>query len=140
MAYSDLFNVGVWQVTPVTDLAGGSTLQVAGSLGTLRVILSRGSGILNVMGIGEEVSYDMSMLVRNWPDNTWFFTYQDAEPWMYVVVTDSASGWHGSIFRIETIIPSHTRSDDIAYHVVAGCSELTDADKVEYVDGNLVAR
>lgn len=140
MSYSDLFSVQIWQVTPVTDLAGGSTLQVAGPLGTMRVVLSRGSGVLTRLGIGEEVSYDVSMLVRNWPDNTWFFAYQAAEPWMYVVVTDSASGWYGAIFRIETIVPSHTRSGDIAYHVVIGCVELTDADKVQYVSGELVAR
>lgn len=139
MAHSDLFNVSVWQVTPVTDLAGGATLQVAGPLGTMRVVLSRGMGILNVLGIGEEVSYDVSMLVRNWPDNSWFFGYQNAEPWMYAVVTDTDSGWYGSIFRIETVIPAHARRDDLAYHVVAGCMERTDADKVEYVDGDLVA-
>lgn len=140
MSYSDLFSVQVWQVTPVTDLAGGSTLQVAGPLGTMRVVLSRGSGALARLGIGEEVSYDVTMLVRNWPDNEWFFAYQAAEPWMYAVVTDSASGWYGAILRIETIIPSHTRSDDLAYHVIAGCVELTDADKVQYINGELVAR
>lgn len=140
MSYSDLFNVSIWQVTPVTDLAGGSMLQVAGPLGAIRAVLSRGSGVLTRLGIGEEVSYDVTMMVRNWPDNEWFFVYQNAEPWMYCVVTDTASGWYGSIFRIETIIPSHTRSSDLAYHVIAGCVELTDADKVQYVNGELVAR
>lgn len=140
MAYSNLFYVQLWQVTPVTDLAGGSTLQVAGPLGALRVILARGSGGLARLGIGEEVSYDVTVLVRNWPDNAWFFAYQNAEPWIYLVVTDGDSGWYGSILRIETIIPSHTRSDDLAYHVVLGCSELTDSDKVTYVDGELVAK
>lgn len=140
MSHSDLYNVQVWQVTPVTDMAGGSTLQIAGPLGTLRVVLSRGSGILNLMGIGEEVTYDVSMLVRNWPDNAWFFVYQNAEPWMYSVVTDSESGWYGSVLRVKAIYPAHARRSDIAYHVVAGCTELTDADKVEYVDGDLVAR
>lgn len=138
--HSDLFQVQVYQVTPVTDLAGGSTLQIAGPLGTMRVILSRGAGSLNVMGIGEEVSYDVTMLVRNWPDNRWFFGYQDAEPWLYVVVTDADSGWYGAILRIETIVPAHARRDDVAYHVVAGCVERMDADKVAYVDGDLVTQ
>lgn len=140
MSHSDLYTVQIWQVTPVTDAAGGSVLQVAGPLGTLRAILSRGSGILARLGIGEEVSYDVSMLVRNWPDNSWFFVYQDAEPWLYAVVTDVDSGWFGAILRVETVIPAHARRDDIAYHVVAGCTELTDSDKVVYVDGELTAK
>ena len=140
MAHSDLFNVQLWQVTPVTDLAGGSALQVAGPLGTMRALLSRGSGLLSRLGIGEEAVYDVSLLVRNWPDNTWFFAYQNAEPWMYCVVTDSESGWYGSILRIETIAPSHARRDDFAYHVVCGCSELTSTDKVSYADGELIAK
>lgn len=140
MAHSDLFNVRVWQVTPVTDLAGGSVLQVAGPLGTLRGILSRGAGMLNVLPFAEETSYDVSLLVRNLPDNTWFFSYQNAEPWLYAVVIDSESGWFETVLRIEEIIASHARRSDLAYHVVAGCMERSDADKVVYVDGELEAR
>lgn len=140
MSYCYLFGAELWQVTPQSDLAGGSKLQVAGPLGTMRVILSRGSAALIRLGIGEGVTYDVSIMVRNLPDNAWFFTYQNAEPWMYAVVTDPASGWYGTIFRIETIVPCHSRTDDIAYHVVLGCTELKDSDKVAYVNGELVAK
>lgn len=138
--HTDLFTAELWQVTSVTDAAGGVALQVAGPLGNLRVILSRGSGRLRMFGIGEEVNYDVSALVKNIQTNRWFFVYQEAEPWMYVVVTDGNSGWYGNILRVETIIPSHMRQGEFGYHVVLGCAILHDEDKVRYVNGVLEAK
>jgi len=134
-----LYEAQLWHITPVTDAAGGVQLQVTGPLGTIRALLSKAKGRLRRLGVGEEVQYDVSVLVRNLPTNTWFFSYQNAEPWLYLVVTDQDSGWYGSILRVETIIPSHGPQGGITYHVVCLCSELGE-DKVQYINDQLVAK
>lgn len=138
--WSPFFDVEVYHVTPVTDRAGGSQLQVAGPLGTLRAILSRGKGTLLRLGVGEEAQYDVAILVRNLPTNQWFLAYQEAEPWLYAVVTDQKSGWYGSVFRVETVLPGHAQKSEYLFHVVLACTELKDADKVEYENGRLRAK
>ena len=134
-----LYDVQLWHVTPVTDAAGGVQLQVTGPLGTIRALLSKARGWLRRLGVGEEVQYDVSVLVRNLPTNTWFFPYQNAEPWLYFVVTDQDSGWYGSVLRVETMVPSHGQQDGITYHVVCLCNKLEE-DKVQYINGQLVAK
>lgn len=136
----DLFTVEAWHVTPVTDAAGGVALQVAGPLGDIQGLLGRGKGVLRRLGIGEDVNYNISVLVRNFPDNQWFWTYQESEPWLYFVVTDTASGWYGAILRVETIVPSKRRQTDFTYHLIVLCTEMKGTDKVTYENGQLVAK
>lgn len=136
----DTFTVEVWHVTPVTDAAGGVTLQVAGPLGEIAGLLGRGKGRLRRLGIGEDVNYDVYVLIRNFPDNQWFWAYQESEPWLYFIVTDTTSGWYGAILRGETIVPSGRRQTDFSYHTICLCVEMKGTDKVKYEDGELIAK
>lgn len=142
--HSDLFVIELWQVTPTTDIGLGIVLQVSGPLCTAKVVLSRWRtrtrNLLRRLGIGEEVNYDVSVLFRNISYNANVWQYLGGDPkWLYFVVTDTDSGWYGKVFRIESVIPSHSRMSQFQYHTVALGKEM-EADKVYYESGTLRAK
>jgi hypothetical protein len=137
--HSDLFTVELWTVTSTTDIGLGVSLQVSGPLATAKVIISKAKYMLRKLGFGEETQYDTAVLFKNIPTNATAMEYIENEPWMYVVVTDTDSGWFGKVFRIEGVIASHMRRGQYSYHVVAYGKEMSQ-DKVWYQDGSLRAK
>lgn|GEM_PF-6678494 len=138
--HTDLFEVELWQVTTVTDTALSIQLQVIGPLGTAKVILSRGRNLFRRLPIGEEIEYDVAILVKNLTTNEWIWQYLDGDPkWLYVVVTDAESGWYNKVFRIEGVVKPHARRTQYQYHAVVLGKEM-EQDKVWYEGGTLYAK
>jgi len=132
--------VELWQVTTATDVALSIQLQVTGPLGTAKVILAKPKHLFRRIPIGEEMEYDIAILFKNLRTNAWAWPYLDGDPkWLYVVVTDTESGWYGKVYRIEGVDKPAARSTQYQFHAIVHGKEL-DPDKVWYADGTLHAK
>lgn len=145
MMHSDLIVCDLYHVTTVRDEAGSPCLNVARVVQEFKCLISRSKAALQRMGVGEELDFDCSCLVRNIPHNArlgiFSFLQVPETEWLYVLPVDERSHWYMQPFRVVATIPSAEPAGHYMYHVVLALqSESGQTTRVKVEGTMLVAR